>query len=116
MPAQLFDRSLPHDAREALFGGKATVRVWNLGAAPLPPFTATLGCELDPGGSVGTHVQQEFAEIVVGISGDGRATVSGDEQLLQGGSVVQLPLGATLAIENASASEPLRYLIIKARG
>jgi quercetin dioxygenase-like cupin family protein len=114
--AQLFDRALPHDAREALFGGNATVRVWNLDPAPLPPFTAALACELDAGGAVGLHVQQEFAEIVIGISGDGRAQVDGAPHTLAGGSVVQLPLGARLAIENTSATEPLRYLILKARG
>ena len=48
----------PGDRREALFGGKGAVTVWNLlGRTPAPPFTAVLSCELDPGGSVGRHRQ-----------------------------------------------------------
>ncbi len=113
---ELFDRAQTHDAREALFGGKAVVRVWNLDAAPLPPFTATLACELEVGGSVGRHVQEEYAEIVLGLSGDGQASVNGEPRPLRAGAVVQLPLGSVLAIDNNSASEPLRYLIIKASG
>jgi uncharacterized cupin superfamily protein len=63
---------------------------------------------------VGPHVQQADPEIVVGLSGEGEAEVDGRAEPLGPGDVVHLPLGATLAIRNAG-SEPLRYLIIKAR-
>jgi quercetin dioxygenase-like cupin family protein len=104
------------DRREALFGGKGAVTVWNLlGRTPAPPFTAVLSCELDPGGSVGRHRQEHFPEIVLGVEGDGRAIVDGAAQLLVPGAVVYLPLGATLEIANLREDEPLRYLIIKAQ-
>jgi quercetin dioxygenase-like cupin family protein len=106
------------DLREGLFGGQGVVRVWNLLAdhrsAP-KPFTAVLSCELDPGGSVGRHSQEQFPEIVIGLEGSGEATVDGREQALDPGDVVHLPLGSVLALRNRSDSEPLRYLIIKAR-
>lgn len=111
----LFNRALPHDSRSALFGGKNAVRVWSLDSSPMPPFTALLACELEPDGSVGAHVQQEFPEVVIVIEGRGSATVSGRTVPLHSGVVVSLPQGQTLAIENASSSEPLRYLIVKAR-
>lgn len=98
-----------------LFGGQGAVYVWNLLPAPLDPFSAVLGCELEPGGSVGRHVQQRDPEIVVCIEGDGVATVGDVEHAMFPGSAVGLPHGQTLAIRNASAEVPLRYLIIKAR-
>lgn len=105
------------DRREELFGGRGAVSVWNLlGARTAPPFTAVLSCELDPGGSVGRHVQQADPEIVIGLEGDGEATV--DEQVwpLGPGDVVHLGHGQVLSITNLSEDAPLRYLIIKARG
>lgn len=107
------------DLREALFGGRGVVRVWNLLAdhKPAPkPFTAVLSCELDPAGSVGRHVQEHFPELVIGLEGTGEAGVDGQWQALEPGDVVHLPLGAVLELRNRSDSEPLRYLIIKARG
>jgi quercetin dioxygenase-like cupin family protein len=114
MTSELCRRELPHDCREALFGGTGKVRVWALLEAPDPPFTAALACELEPGASVGAHVQEHFPELVIGISGAGTATVNGVALPLGGGSVVELPLGQTLAIANGSRDVPLRYLIIKA--
>jgi len=100
--------------RDALFGGEGTVTVWDLlGRAAAPPFTAILGCELEARGSVGRHVQEEFAEIVIGLEGEGVATVDGAERALGPGDVVHLPLGAVLSIDNRGET-PLRYLIIKA--
>lgn len=113
MTSELCCRDLPHDCREALFGGTGKVRVWALLQAPALPFTAALACELEPGASVGAHVQEHFPELVIGIAGTGTATVDGVELPLTGGSVVQLPLGQTLAIANGSKEAPLRYLIIK---
>jgi glyoxylate utilization-related uncharacterized protein len=112
----MWDPSTNHDRREALFGGRGTVRVWNLSPTPMPPFTALLACELDPGGSVGAHVQQEFPETLIVIEGHGEAKVSEEPVALAPGVVVFLPLGKTLALENGSANVPLRYLIIKAQG
>jgi quercetin dioxygenase-like cupin family protein len=104
------------DVRSALFGGRGEVRVWNLLAEQAEPFTAALWCELAPGGSVGPHVQQEFPELIIGLSGHGQASVNGEPRDLEPGQSVFLPLGAVLALENRSPAEPLRYLIVKARG
>lgn len=104
------------DRRENLFGGRGVVSVWNLLAGQhASPFTAVLACELDPGGSVGRHVQHEYPEIVIGLEGSGIALVDGHEQALDPGSVVHLPLGSVLELRNRSEAEPLRYLIIKAK-
>lgn len=103
------------DRRENLFGGEGAVHVWDLLPGPLHPFSAVLGCELDPGGSVGRHSQQRDPEIVVCISGEGVATVGAREHELRTGSAVGLPFGETLALRNTSDTEPLRYLIIKAQ-
>jgi uncharacterized cupin superfamily protein len=112
----IWDRSRPHDRRERLFGGRGEVRVWSLGAAaPMQPFAAILACELEAGGTVGTHVQSDLSEIVIVLEGEGTASVDGATARLGAGSVVELPLGKTLAIENGSANGPLRYLILKAR-
>lgn len=101
--------------RDRLFGGTGSVRVWDLlkGTAA-PPFTAVLGCELDPGGAVGPHRQEEYPEVVIGLAGDGEATVNGQIARLAPGDVVHLPLGSVLALRNRSTTEVLRYLIVKA--
>jgi len=109
----MWDQRVHHDRRQALFGGRGAVRVWNLGGRPMPPFTALLACELEPDSSVGAHVQQEFPESLIVIEGNGTAYVADDPTPLAPGSVVFLPLGATLALENASSTAPLRYLIVK---
>jgi quercetin dioxygenase-like cupin family protein len=102
--------------RDGLFGGTGSVRVWDLlrGTAALP-FTAVLGCELDAGGSVGRHRQDEYPEVVVGLEGDGEADVDGRTSPLGPGDVVHLPLGSVLALRNRSQTEVLRYLIVKAK-
>lgn len=99
-----------------LFGGTGTVQIWNLKSTPTPPFTAILWCELEPGGRVGHHRQTDYPELLIGISGHGtvelnRAAVAPP---FTEGSLVYLPVGAVLAIENTT-KEPLRYLIIKAQ-
>lgn len=99
-----------------LFGGQGEVRVEDvLGDEALGSFTAVLRCELEPGGKVGRHVQEACPEIVIGLSGEGVARVDEATLPLVSGSVVQLPLGATLAIDNRSDVEPLRYVIVKTR-
>ena len=100
--------------RERLFGGEGGVVVYDLlrGRAA-PPFTAVLACELDPRGSVGPHVQQAHPEVVIGLEGDGEASVDGAPHSLGPGDVVHLPLGATLGLVNRGDA-PLRYLIVKA--
>lgn len=103
------------ERREALFGGHGEVLVWDLlGAASFPPFTAVLACELAPGGSVGTHMQQQYPEIVIVLEGEGRAALDGTEVPVGTGTLITLPLGATLAITNGSDQVPLRYVIVKA--
>ena len=112
----MWNRSWPHDRRERLFGGRGTVRVWSLNdAAPRAPFEAILACELEAGGSVGAHAQVEFAEILIVLEGAGIATVGGASRPIHPGSLVQLPLGETLALENTSGDLSLRYLIVKAK-
>ncbi|MEA2700208.1 MAG: hypothetical protein QOI66_4479 [Myxococcales bacterium] len=112
----MWNRARPHDRRERLFGGRGAVLVWNLCAAdPQPPFGAVLACELEGGGSVGTHQQQEFAEVLIVLEGAGVARVDGAPMPLQPGVVVQLALGRTLALENGSPEGPLRYLIVKSK-
>jgi quercetin dioxygenase-like cupin family protein len=104
------------EAREGLFGGKGKVLVRDLlGQAGLPPFTAVLACELAPGGSVGTHRQQEFPEVLVVTDGEGSAELDGVPTAIGAGSLIALPLGSTLALSNGSNSQPLRYIIVKAR-
>lgn len=105
----------PTWVREALFGGSGAVTVRDLlrGRAA-PPFGAVLGCTLAPGGSVGRHRQEQLAEVVIGVSGDGEAEVDGEVRPLGPGDVVHLPLGSVLALRNRSADEPLEYLIVKA--
>lgn len=101
--------------RADLFGGQGEVRIWDLLAgAQAPPFSTALWCELDPNGSVGAHVQQRDPEIIVGISGTGRAHVNDAPHALGVGDLVYLPHGSTLRLENLGDA-PLRYLIIKAQ-
>jgi len=101
--------------RTGLFDGVGTVKVWSLLQERAEPFTAVLSCELDPSGHVGRHKQQEFPEIIIGIEGDGEATIGGVRRALGPGDTVYLPLGEVMELRNLSESAPLRYLIIKAR-
>lgn len=104
------------DLRIDLFGGRGEVRVWSLLQAPAEPFTAVLSCELVPGGTVGRHRQEEFAEVVIGVEGVGEATVDDATLPLCAGDAVYLPLGSVLSITNRSDEVKLTYLIVKARG
>jgi quercetin dioxygenase-like cupin family protein len=99
--------------RKELFGGTGSVRVWDLGAAR-PPFTAVLYCELDAGGRVGEHVQKSDHEVVIVLAGEAVLYVDGSARGCVPGDAVALPLGSRLAIDNASPSENVRYLIVKA--
>ena len=98
-----------------LFGGRGKVTVEVVLEAQPPAFECALRCALAPGGIVGTHVQEECDEVVVVLSGMGRAVVDGERVALKAGAVVPLALGQTLALENRSKTQALRYLIIKAR-
>jgi mannose-6-phosphate isomerase-like protein (cupin superfamily) len=103
------------ERRENLFGGTGEVLVWDLmGSTPFRPFTAVLACELAPGGRVGTHRQEHYAEIVVVTEGEGTAELDGAACPVAPGAVLALPLGSTLSLANRSNDQPLRYLIIKA--
>jgi quercetin dioxygenase-like cupin family protein len=102
--------------RSNLFGGRGEVAVYSLLDGDGSPFTAVLWCELAPSGSVGRHVQEEFPEVIVGLDGDGSASVDGTPRPLGPGDVVHLALGSVLSIENHSSTVPLTYLIVKARG
>jgi quercetin dioxygenase-like cupin family protein len=105
----------PPIVREALFGGCGRVLVWDLlrGRAAAP-FTAVLSCVLEENGRVGRHVQEDYDEIVVGLTGYGEARVNGKAQPFGPGAVVYLPLGAALELVNEAPDKELRYLIIKA--
>lgn len=109
----MWNRDDAHDARSGLFGGRGIVRVWNAVQSPIAPFRAILACELEPLASVGPHVQGELAEIVIVVSGTGRASVNERGYELASGVVLELPLGDTLSLENVSGTEPLRYFIVK---
>jgi quercetin dioxygenase-like cupin family protein len=100
--------------RNALFGGTGAVRVWDLGATT-PPFTAVLYCELDPGGRVGEHVQEADQEVVIVVAGEAVLYVDGRARASVPGDAVALPLGSRLSIDNASPTDPVRYVIVKAR-
>lgn len=105
----------PPFVRESLFGGCGRVLVWNLlGRRAAPPFTAVLSCVLEENGRVGRHKQDEFDEIVVGLTGYGEARVDGKAQPFGPGAVVYLPLGSALELVNEAPDKELRYLIIKA--
>ena len=114
-PQALADAGPPF-VQTNLFGGAGEVRIWSLLQGAAEPFTAVLSCELAPGGSVGRHVQQEYPELVLGIGGEGEASVDGKKQRVGALTALHLPLGAVLEIVNHSQEEPLRYLIVKARG
>jgi len=101
--------------RADLFGGRGEVRVLSLLHGPAEPFTAVLSCELAAGGTVGRHRQEEFPEIVIGLEGDGEATIDDVARSLGPGDVLYLPFGSVLSIANRSDEAPLRYLIVKAR-
>jgi len=98
-----------------MFGGHGEVRVWSLMDGPLPPFDCVLGCELDPEGVVGVHVQQECTEVVIVTEGHGEAQVGAEKIALRPGVVVRLPLGEKLSLVNGSDVDTLRYLIVKVR-
>ena len=97
-----------------LFGGHGTVNIWNLLNTAAPPFSAVLWCELEAGGTVGKHRQQRDPEIVICLAGSGEAVVDDQRHTLVAGSMVYLPHGKALSLTN-SQSEPMYYLIIKAR-
>ena len=106
------DPFLQHD----LFGGQGEVRIWDLlGTTHLPPFEAVLACELDPGGSVGAHRQATADELLLVIEGRATAGVDGEQRHLEAGSIVALPLGSLMTLQNTDEESSLRYLIIKAR-
>jgi mannose-6-phosphate isomerase-like protein (cupin superfamily) len=103
------------DERQDLFGGHGVVRVTDLlGATVCAPFQAVLECELEAGAAVGTHLQADYAEIVIVIEGTGTIAVNDEQRTVVAGDVVALPLGATLAIDNSGQERSLRYLIVKA--
>jgi mannose-6-phosphate isomerase-like protein (cupin superfamily) len=60
-------------------------------------------------------LQQEFAEVLIVVEGEGVARVAGSSIAMQPGVVLEIALGQTLALENASPERPLRYLIVKAK-
>ncbi len=101
------------DARPALFGGEGIVRVWDLGGR-VGALSAVLFCELDAGGRVGRHVQSHDDEVVIVVEGEAVIYVQGRAHACVKGSAVPLPLGQSLEIDNASTTEVVRYLIVKA--
>jgi quercetin dioxygenase-like cupin family protein len=100
------------DVQKALFGGRGTVRVWNVAEVP-PGFEVALRCELSARGSVGPHAQEHCDELVIGVSGRGTAKVDGLLHALEAGAVVPVPVGAVLELR--AGATKLRYLIVKAR-
>ena len=106
----------PPDFKQTdLFGGTGTVDIWNLARGNMLPFTTALWCTLEPKGSVGRHRQQEDAEVVLCISGDGLAKVGQTIHRMQTGTLVFLPFGEILSLQNSSSTESLSYVILKAQ-
>jgi quercetin dioxygenase-like cupin family protein len=110
------------EVRTALFGGEGDVTVWGLGtgssrgeSALVPPFSAVVMAELASGGRVGKHRQDGQDELVIVLDGEGVLYVDGQANACVAGSVVGLAAGSVLEIDNASPTEALRYLIVKAR-
>lgn len=102
-------------SRRDLFGGRGEVQVWSLlHPRALEPFKAALWCELEPSGVVGRHVQQEFPEILVCLSGEGVVSIGHESHRFTAGVCLTLPLGEVLQI-SCGDQAPLSYLIIKAR-
>lgn len=102
--------------QSSLFGGQGEVIIRDLleGATALP-FEAALACELEPNGSVGPHRQAECHELIIVLSGEGTATIDDHVHPLRSATTLCLTHGAILALHNTSTTEPLRYLLIKAR-
>lgn len=97
-----------------LFNGHGAVTLWDLlGHSSSGPFKAALWCELEAGGEVGAHRQQEWPELVICLSGAGHATVGETRHRLEPGRCAVLPLGALLSL-SADLEGPMSYLIIKA--
>jgi quercetin dioxygenase-like cupin family protein len=115
VPPDAAKRPFPATVYTDLFGGKGRVQVTSRLPAGAEPFTAGLACELEPGGRVGAHRQAEFAELLIGVAGHGEARVNGAVLALTPASVVHVPLGAVLELENLSEATALVYVIVKAR-
>lgn len=97
-----------------LFGGQGLVEIEDLfQQQPLAPFREALFCRLEPGGSVGAHRQEQYAEILLVAAGQGVALVQAQSQALGPGSLVRLPLGHSLELHN-TGPEWLSYFIVKA--
>jgi mannose-6-phosphate isomerase-like protein (cupin superfamily) len=116
-----------------LFGGRGKVTVeLELEREP-GGFECVLRCTLAPRAHVGVHEQEQSDELVIVLSGSGRAHVARDlppaaspmgpacmpapemtVTRLKPGVVVPVPLGCRLALVNTSRTAPLRYLIVKA--
>lgn len=112
----MYERDFGKWTRRDLFGGAGEVTVQDLiGKQQAGSFEAVLGCELEPGGKVGAHHQETAEELVICLAGTGRVLVGGAPASFQPGAVAFVAKGATMALENLSSSEPLRYLIVKAR-
>ena len=110
-PSPLVARSA---ARRDLFGGAGEVKVWSLlRPDALDPFRAALWCELEPKGSVGAHVQEQYPELVICLAGEGVVSAGGQAYTFIPGACVPLAQGEILRIENR-LDAPLSYLIIKA--
>jgi quercetin dioxygenase-like cupin family protein len=66
---------------------------------------------LQPGDSVGAHVNGEVDVLVVGIAGTGEVVVDGDPQPLGPASLVHVPKGATRGVA-AGGGAPLVYVTV----
>lgn len=100
-------------SKNDLFGGQGIVQVWDLQAQrEAGPFKASLWCRLEANGIVGPHIQENYDELILCISGSGNATINHECFALAPGIQVFLKRGKVLEIK-AESTQPLIYLIIK---
>ena len=110
-PHSLFKATVKTD----LFGGQGKVQVWDLlSQRDAGPFKASLWCELEAGGRVGSHIQEHYDELILCLSGAGMAKVGDECFALAPGIQVFLKQGDKLEI-SAESAQALIYLIIKVK-
>jgi quercetin dioxygenase-like cupin family protein len=69
--------------------------------------------QVDAGGGVGDHVNEEVDVLFVGVTGSGSVCVSGEEHLLGAGKLVFVPRGTQRS--TSALSDGFAYLTVHRR-